>query len=96
MVLCGQDTEISARPVSGERQVDCAVCCERVYQLVLKNVQAVAQTDHDIAAYVLLCLQKQSVRALGRVSGGQQLDLAVDFLQSVFGQQRKYPSKPPL
>ena len=56
MILCGQDTEISARLVSGERQVDRAVCCERVYQLVLKNVQAVAQTDHDIAAYVLLCL----------------------------------------
>ena len=56
MILCGQDTEISAGLVSGERQVDCAVCCERVYQLVLKNVQAVAQTDHDIAAYVLLCL----------------------------------------
>ena len=56
MILCGQDTEISARLVSGERQVDRAVCCERVYQLVLKHIQTVAQTDHDIAAYVLLCL----------------------------------------
>ena len=96
MILCGQDTEISARLVSGERQVNRAVCCERVYQLVLKHIQTIAQTDHDIAAYVLLCLQKQSVRAFGRVSGGQQLNLTVDFLQSVFGQQRKYPPEPPL
>lgn len=59
MILCGQDTEISARPVSGERQVDRAVCCERIYQLVLKNVQAVAQTDHDIAAYVLLACKNR-------------------------------------
>ena len=73
--------------MSGQCQVDRAVCGKSVHQLVLKDVQTVAESNYDIAAQILFSLQEQTVRTFRGMSGGQQIDLAVNLRKTVLRQE---------
>ena len=62
------------------------VAGDLVHQRVLKDREAVAQADDDVAPKVFSRLQEQSVRALGRMFRRKFRQNAVDLIDAFIGE----------
>ena len=94
-VLRGQDAEIGAGLLSWQGEVYRAFRSQAVHQRIVEHVQPVAETDHDVAAQILLGVQEQAVGAFGRMPCRQLLYRLVYLLEPVLAEQAEYPAQPP-
>lgn len=96
MLSCAdQDTEIGAGLLSWQGEVYRAVRSQAVHQRIVEHVQPVAETDHDVAAQILLGVQEQAVGAFGRMPCRQPLYRLIYLLEPVLAEQAEYPAQPP-
>ena len=58
------------------------VSCDLIHQAALEYRQPVAEANDDVAPEVLLCLEEQAVRILGRMLRRKRFELAVDLLDA--------------